>query len=119
MTLTSDKLPVRQPRPPAVTQADHRSPRHRTPTSSTVNVQARASGQFKVAMVLRSPVGGMVLSSGQVSVRSTATSVVGIVLSARGGARAGGVVDPHLAKRRRARRAEPPVTAAGRAVVDG
>ena len=78
MTLTSDKLLF----------ADHSTsitlPIILTPAHTTVkyvNVQARASGQFKVAIVLRSPVGGMVLSTGQVSVRSTATSVVGIVLS--------------------------------------
>jgi hypothetical protein len=36
---------------------------------------------FKVAITLHSPSGGLLLSSGQISVRSTATSVVGIVLS--------------------------------------
>ncbi len=45
------------------------------------NVQTRASGLFKVAVTLTSPAGGVTLTSGQVSVRSTATSVVGIVLS--------------------------------------
>ena len=46
-----------------------------------VNVQTRVSGVFKVAITLHSPTGGLLLSSGQISVRSTATSVVGIVLS--------------------------------------
>jgi hypothetical protein len=46
-----------------------------------VTVRARASGVFKVDITLRSPDGVLVLSTGQVSVRSTATSVVGIVLS--------------------------------------
>jgi len=46
-----------------------------------VTVRARAPGVFKVDIALRSPGGDLVLSSGQVSVRSTATSVVGIVLS--------------------------------------
>jgi hypothetical protein len=46
-----------------------------------VTVRTRASGVFKVDIALRSPGGALVLSSGQVSVRSTATSLVGIVLS--------------------------------------
>jgi hypothetical protein len=83
------------------------------------NVQARASGLFKVDVVLRSPVGGMVLSSGQVSVRSTATSVVGIVLSL-------GAVVVLVAwwirtsrKRRRARRAAPPIEVPAEPVTTG
>ena len=44
------------------------------------NVETRASGLFKVGVTLSAP-GGVVLASGQVSVRSTATSVVGIILS--------------------------------------
>ena len=46
-----------------------------------VRVRARASGVFKVDVSLHSPEGGLELSSGEVEVRSTATSVVGIVLS--------------------------------------
>jgi hypothetical protein len=46
-----------------------------------VKVRARASGVFKVDVSLRSPSGGLELSNGEVEVRSTATSVVGIVLS--------------------------------------
>ena len=46
-----------------------------------VRVRARASGVFKVDVSLHSPEGGLELSNGQVEVRSTATSVVGIVLS--------------------------------------
>jgi hypothetical protein len=46
-----------------------------------VTVQARTSGTSKVTIVLRSPDGGLTLSSGQVSVRSTATSLVGVLLS--------------------------------------
>ena len=45
------------------------------------NVETRASGLFKVGVTLDAPAGGVTLASGQVSVRSTATSVVGIVLS--------------------------------------
>jgi hypothetical protein len=45
------------------------------------NVQTRASGLFKVDVALSTPAGGLTLAAGQVSVRSTATSVVGVVLS--------------------------------------
>ncbi len=116
MTLTSDKLLF----------ANHSTsitlPITLTPARTTVkyvNVQSRASGSFKVAIVLRSPVGGMVLSSGQVSVRSTATSVVGILLSV-------GAVVVLAAwwirtsrKRRRAGRAEVPIDQPAEPVVTG
>jgi hypothetical protein len=46
-----------------------------------IPVKARTSGVFKVGIILRSPDGTLVLSSGEANVRSTATSVVGIVLS--------------------------------------
>jgi hypothetical protein len=46
-----------------------------------VPVRARAPGVFTVDIVMHSPAGRLELASGQVSVRSTATSVVGIVLS--------------------------------------
>lgn len=46
-----------------------------------VTVRARTSGEFRVDIVLHSPNGGLELSSGTVDVRSTATSVVGVVLS--------------------------------------
>ncbi len=47
-----------------------------------VHVQARASGVFKVSVVLRAPGGGLELAAAELAVRSTATSVVGVVLSA-------------------------------------
>jgi hypothetical protein len=47
-----------------------------------VAVRARTSGIFNVDVVIRSPLHQLELGSGQMSVRSTATSVVGIVLSA-------------------------------------
>lgn len=47
-----------------------------------ITVRTRAAGVFKVGVVLRSPSGTLILSSGAVDVRSTATSVVGIALSA-------------------------------------
>jgi hypothetical protein len=46
-----------------------------------VAVRARAPGVFSVDIVMHSPQYRLELASGQVSVRSTATSVVGIVLS--------------------------------------
>jgi hypothetical protein len=46
-----------------------------------VAVRARTSGVFNVDIVMHSPSYQLELASGQVSVRSTATSVVGIILS--------------------------------------
>ncbi len=46
-----------------------------------VTVQTRAPGLFKVSVTLHSPAGGLLLSSGEVTVRSTASSVVGVLLS--------------------------------------
>ena len=46
-----------------------------------VKVRARTSGVFTVEISLSSPSGGLQLSNGQIVVRSTATSIVGIVLS--------------------------------------
>ena len=76
LTLTSDKLLF----PNGETQAVTIIPSHTT--VSEVNVSTRASGLFKVDITVRSPAGDLVLTSGQVTVRSTATSVVGILLSA-------------------------------------
>jgi hypothetical protein len=76
LTLTSDKLlfPDGQSLRVTVFPSPHTNPFY-------FNVQTRASGLFKVGVSLYSPTGGVVLTSGQISVRSTATSVVGIVLS--------------------------------------
>jgi hypothetical protein len=77
LTVTSDKLTFSG-------GATH----HSLPVSLAKNtnnyyvpVQARASGEFKVGITLTSPTGGLVLTRGAVTVRSTATSVVGIALS--------------------------------------
>lgn len=78
MTLTSDKLLFANR---ATTYTELVPLRPNFTNVIPVSVQSRASGQFKLDIVLRAPGTGMVLSSGQVSVRSTATSVVGIVLS--------------------------------------
>ncbi len=45
------------------------------------DVTARAAGLFRVSVTLHSPTGGLLLSSGEVTIRSTASSVVGVVLS--------------------------------------
>lgn len=54
------------------------------PHTTVVNVpvKARGSGLFPVAVVLRSPSGGLQVASGSIDIRSTAASVVGVVLSA-------------------------------------
>ncbi len=75
LILTSDKLTF----PNGQSQAVTLSPSHYNVFN--VNVETRASGLFKVDIALYSPSGGLTLSSGQVDVRSTATSVVGVVLS--------------------------------------
>jgi hypothetical protein len=47
-----------------------------------VNVQSRASGVFRLDVTLRAPGGTLRLASGELSVRSTSSSVVGVVLTA-------------------------------------
>ena len=76
LTLTSDKLsfPDGQTKRVTVFPSPQTNPFY-------FNVQTRASGLFKVGIALDSPAGGLTLAAGQVSVRSTATSVVGVVLS--------------------------------------
>ncbi len=76
LTLTSDKLTFPNGRTRSVTV----QPSPHT-NSFYVNVETRASGLFKVDIALYSPAGGLTLAGGTVSVRSTATSVVGVVLS--------------------------------------
>jgi hypothetical protein len=73
LTLTSDKLTF--PETQRVTVVPGKT------NPFYFNVQTRASGLFKVDVSLSSPAGGLTLAAGQVSVRSTATSVVGVVLS--------------------------------------
>jgi hypothetical protein len=46
-----------------------------------VNVTSRASGQFRLAVTLRAPGGALRLTTGELSVRSTSSSVVGVVLT--------------------------------------
>jgi hypothetical protein len=79
LTVTSDKLlfpngASQWTRPGSV-------PIHPGTNIIDVPVTARSSGQFTVDVTLRSADGSLVLSQGEISVRSTATSVVGVVLS--------------------------------------
>jgi hypothetical protein len=78
MTLTSDQLLFAATRTNQLTVA---IPLHGHTNIVDVTVQSRGSGVSKVEVSVRSPGGGLQLSSGEVEVRSTATSVVGIVLS--------------------------------------
>jgi hypothetical protein len=75
LTLTSDKLTFPDGQSLTVTLSPSRY------SVVPFNVETRASGLFKVNIALYSPGGGLLLSSGQVDVRSTATSVVGVILS--------------------------------------
>ncbi|HEY5026181.1 MAG TPA: hypothetical protein VII76_14495 [Acidimicrobiales bacterium] len=46
-----------------------------------VNMSSRASGDFQIAVALKSPEGNLVLANGQLTVRSLSTSAVAIALS--------------------------------------
>jgi hypothetical protein len=78
VTLTSDQLLFG---PRMTSQWTEQIPLRGHTTVSYVTVQTRGTGVSKVEVTLRSPAGGLELSNGEVEVRSTATSVVGIVLS--------------------------------------
>jgi hypothetical protein len=78
-----------------------------------VNVKSRASGLFRLDVTLHAPGGSLRLATGELSVRSTSSSVVGVVLTA--GAVAVLVVwwVRTSLRRRAARRAEDQADAAG------
>jgi hypothetical protein len=74
LTLTSAKLEFPEGASRTV-QIDH-------PTNSTrIEVRARTSGDLPLRYKLTSPRGLLVIAQGQLTVRSTATSIVGIVLT--------------------------------------
>ncbi len=83
LTLTSDKLLF----PNGTTQWSERTTLLPAVSGTAhtnvvpVPVRTRASGVFSVDIVMHSPSNRLELAAGQVSVRSTATSVVGIILS--------------------------------------
>ena len=78
LTLSSDKLlfPNGEPQ---WTQSVLLRPRYSTVVY--VRVQTRASGVFRIDISLHSPDGSVRLAAGELSVRSTASSVVGVVLT--------------------------------------
>jgi hypothetical protein len=75
-----------------------------------VQVQSRASGTFKLAVALRSTDGTLRLAGGAITVRSTTTSVVGIVLSVGAVVVLGAWWIRTSLRRRAARRAEDQIT---------
>jgi hypothetical protein len=77
LTLTSDKLTF----PGGSSRYSESVLLNKNTNNRYVPVQARASGEFKVTVTLTAPTGGLILTRGAVTVRSTATSVVGIILS--------------------------------------
>jgi hypothetical protein len=79
LTLTSDKLLFTQNGLTQLTVPVVLHPQHANVIF--VDVQTRVSGTFRVGIALNAPVVGTPLSVGEITVRSTATSVVGIVLS--------------------------------------
>ncbi len=78
MTLTSDKLLFAT----GTTQWSQTVLLAHPTNAFYITVRTRTSGVFRVDVTLRSPGGALLLSSGSVDVRSTATSVVGIALTA-------------------------------------
>ena len=80
LTVTSDKLLFANGTT-GLTESTTVLPGHSHTNVVYVNVRARTSGVFTVGITLDSPAGGLQLSSGQIVVRSTATSIVGIILS--------------------------------------
>jgi hypothetical protein len=80
LTVTSDKLLFANGGT-GLTKATTVLPGHGHTDVVYVKVRARTSGVFTVEVTLHAPVGGLLLSSGQIVVRSTATSIVGVILS--------------------------------------
>jgi hypothetical protein len=80
LTMTSDKLLF----PNHSTEWTTPKPVALHPGTNIIEVHftSRTSGQFTVDVAIRTPEGGLVLSRGAITVRSTATSIVGVILSA-------------------------------------
>jgi len=78
LTLSSDKLLFANGEP-QWTQGVLLRPQATTPVY--VRVQTRASGVFRIDIALHSPDGSVRLAAGELSVRSTASSVVGVILT--------------------------------------
>jgi hypothetical protein len=80
-----------------------------------VNMQSRASGDFRIDVTLTSPQGGLVLAGGQLTVRSLSTSAVAIALSVGAGIVLLGWWGRTLWRGKGSRRGAHTVTRAGRA----
>jgi hypothetical protein len=80
VTITSDKLLFANG-VTGYTDTTTIVPGHNHSNVIYVHVRARTSGVFTVPITLTSPTGVLRLASGQITVRSTATSIVGIILS--------------------------------------
>jgi hypothetical protein len=80
-----------------------------------VNMQSRASGDFRIDVALTSPQGGLVLANGQLTVRSLSTSAVAIALSVGAGVVLLGWWGRTLWRGKGSRRGAHAVTRAGRA----
>jgi hypothetical protein len=78
LTLTSDRLLFAN----GESRVSMPAPLLHATNNFYVNVQARTSGEFKVQITYQAPSGGLVMTGGQLTVRSDAVSVVGVVLSA-------------------------------------
>jgi hypothetical protein len=75
LSLTSDKLAFPRGHTRAVS-IDHQT------NSTRIDVLARTSGDLPLELTLRTPNGVLVIARGRLTVRSTATSIVGVALTA-------------------------------------
>ena len=77
LTLTSDELLFAN----GTRRLSMQVPLTSANTTRYIAVQARSSGESKLQITFSTPADGMVITTGVLTVRSTATSVVGVVLS--------------------------------------
>ena len=77
LTLTSDELLFAN----GTRRLSMQVPLTSANTTRYISVQARSSGESKLEITFSTPGNGMVITNGVIIVRSTATSVVGVVLS--------------------------------------
>ena len=78
LILTSDRLLFANGQP----RVSMSAPLLHSVNNFYINVQTRTSGEFKVTISYQAPEGGLVMTEGEVTVRSDAVSVVGVALSA-------------------------------------
>jgi hypothetical protein len=77
LTLTSDELLFAN----GTRRLSMSVPLNSANTTRYISVQSRTSGESKLEITFSTPADGMVITNGVISVRSSATSVVGVVLS--------------------------------------